>query len=333
MNENRMSVSNKLSKSKSYSFTPRAITVKMPKPPKTRRIKFSNNFNISEKGSFGSDGIKITIGNKIQDPHLEYQPGPADYEVPSDYNSLHRIYHKIVFPKDESRKKKDEDPIPNYVLLPQDVPTPIYIPKLYKFEKRSPKTEPKEQKLPKENKEPIDKKGSNDKNKPKEKKHRHKVKKRDVFSIVPLDNNPKIGPGYYNPNYPSPSCNVPNLSKDPKRGSWMIREEGPGPGMYSPKIPFTDSYSFSKHNPRNKGTYIYAIDKFIINIPNKYPETELNEYLLSTPEVQDFIRELSELILNNKPEDPVGYIRNTYFHLKTSLKMKELSSERNFEMF
>ena len=307
-----------------YNFVPKTPTAKTPVPPNLRRFKFTSNVSSITSGDFGKDAIKITIGNRP----LEFKPpfpnpGPSDYQ-PRDVSSSRKIYHTFERSKPRSNPATLTSNI-GFITPPKEQLVPITIPK----SERPPLYNATDTpgfiyEIPH---------GLSTKS--------HKISGHIESSFRGDDSNAKLGPGYYSPTYNLfPISCTPNLSSDPKRGEWMIAPSGPAPGQYSPKYIQVNEPSYaigrksrpSRRNPPKNNTKLFAIDAFIINLPKTFEERDVLRYFTEEPEVREFIHEISDLVLVNKPDDPIGFIRNYYSQFKPA--KEDLSRiKKNIDMF
>ena len=312
---------------KEYSFVPRTPTAKMPRTPNTKRIKFANTFSPMDKGNFGKDAIKITIGNRMTPPRDPFQnPGPSDY-YPRDIETSRKIYHTFAKSKKEENNQTLTSNI-GFIIPPKEKTVVIQIPKserppIYQISD----TPGYVYNIP----EPSSPRG-------------HKIANRQSSVFRSDDENTKIGPGTYSPptSTLTRSCQV-NMHSNPKRGDWMIGPQLPAPGQYSPnEIKVNEpSYIIGKRSRPKKRydgteervkTRIFAIDAFIINLPVSFDEKDVLLYLTENPGVRDFLHEIGELVLSEKPDDPIGFIRNAYSQFRTTTK-DPFSVKKNIAMF
>ena len=306
-----------------YNFVAKTPKAKMPTPPNMRRFKYTSNFKAVGTGDFGKDAVKITIGNRP----LEYKPpfpnpGPAEYQ-PRDLDSFKKIYHTF----EKSKPKTD------YRTLTSNIPF-INPPKEHTVCVTIPKTE-------RPPLYPINDYPGYIYEIP------HGLDTRSHLISGSIESSfrgseSKIGPGYYNPNFNLFEVGyTPNLSADPKRGEWMISPSGPAPGQYSPKYTQVNEPSYaigrksirSRRNQNTKNnTQLFAIGSFIINIPKTFEERDVLRYLTEEPDIRDFLQEITDLVSKDKPDDPIGYIRNHFAKFKP---VKEIPAfvKKNIEMF
>lgn len=316
-------ISSTHSKKRCLNFVPVTPRVSLPKPPQTIRIKYVTNFKTTERGSFGADAPKITIGsmpNTYKDPFANL--GPADYTMP-DPNSRKILYQ---IPK-SYRKDTTENLTKNieYIMPPPLKTIAVKIPNserppLYNL---SDAPGPCKYDIP-YGLTPTGHKISN-------------VKHRGIFEVNSPEN---LGPGCYDVQYDRSITGVTaKISVDPKRGDWMIASKNPGPGEYTPVVKVKEpSYLIgkksrpSRHNTNQNNSTLYAIDAFYINLPKDIDSKEVLMYLTEEPAVRDFIHELAELVFFAKPADPIGYIRNYYSKFRPN--RQDISKvKKNLEMF
>lgn len=311
-------------KKRVLNFTAVTPRISIPKPPQTIRIKYVTNFNSTEKGSFGDDAPKFTIGvrkNDYKDPYAI--PGPSDYTMPN--LDAGKIPYKI--PR-SPRKDTTENYTANidFIMPPPLKSVAVKIPN----SPRQPLYELSDAPGPCKYNIPY---GLTPRG--------HKIsvaKTRDVFEPV-LSNS--LGPGCYDIHYDNTITGVSaKISTDPKRGDWMIASKNPGPGEYTPVDKVKESSYLigkksrpSKHRQENQpNSNLYAIDAFYINLPKSIDPKEVLMYLTEEPAVREFIHEIGEIVFDRKPDDPIGYIRNYYSQFKPN-RQNINKVKKNLEMF
>lgn len=284
----------------------------------TTRSKFAGKFAFLSS-NFGKDAPKITIGTSRREslPSV-FSPGPGTYDPPRQPLS-HRLDH--IFPR--SREEKNATTLTShidYINQPQfperrsikigkrdghdffflnDSPGPSYLPE----------------------------------NKP-----TGRVPKIGLrFRSRSVESGP--GPGTYDPNdsfmY---STRVTQLASGAgKRTAWMVGDKNPGPGAYNPETtlakPREPSFTIggrSRPNRRrdkkmgNVKPVQLGIDVFLITIKDpKMSEAEIMDYVRSHGELKSVLHEVMAEILEEKPEAPVGYMRDYFRRMRIEMYGEE----------
>ena len=146
--------------------------------------------------------------------------------------------------------------------------------------------------------------------------HSHKILPRESFIVEQKDIPPVAS---YTPQWVAiphgPAYTVPNNSK---RGEWITDgvEETPGPGAYTaqeakPRGPTFGAKS-RKQKPAQSEQTLMVIDRIPVNLGKFVNAAKVKKYVHNHPELVQFVHEMFELVLNEKPENPVEFLRQTY---------------------
>lgn len=296
----------------------RVRTVKPPvtKYPKTPRPMRSFGATktgtlIAFKSDFGKDSPRYTIGSSRPEGKPGYiYPGPGEYNPLQHDRKIPHVISKSPPPKPRVSLTANID-LYNASQFPSGVP--ISIPKSPRppFYQENDMPGPSDYHIPNNTLSPRSHKISSGIYK----------EKLDNFP-APTDYNPMFDVFRHTPSFKF------NEVKD--RTSWMNAEETPGPGNYSPNHSITISkepiFSFgAKSRPRTRRWASpeppkkkkYAIGCFYVGIPEEeFSERYVNKYLANHTEIKDFIDEITEYVLENKPEDPISATRDYCIKLR-----------------
>ena len=137
------------------------------------------------------------------------------------------------------------------------------------------------------------------------------------------------GPGHYSPKF--------NLSKGPMitlpvraRVDGMGEEPTPGPGHYDPQGPQDRSIGHSLCGHANTGrkrarsslpgfgSDLLAIGPVMVRMSKLEDPADCRRYLAKHSELKGFVGELYEMVLETRPDDPLGMIREHFAAIKES---------------
>lgn len=256
---------------------------------------------------FGRDAIKITIGNRPSPPQPRFStPGPSEYGRPELPNR--RI--PISFPR--SPRANERPPLTSNIdfIGPQSHldTRSIILPRTPRafYEYKSDTPGPGVYDIP----DTLSKKSF------------------QIRNIVKSERtNDTPGPGSYEPCYSQidigKTIMIGTGVKD--RTKWLVLENNPGAGTYDPRTTLCyprDTFKTIGRKSRPKRSHKYnpppgpfrpfAVGGFIINLKNGMTPYSMRHFLLDFPEIKEFLDEIQCLILRDKPDNALEYLRN-YF--------------------
>ena len=145
------------------------------------------------------------------------------------------------------------------------------------------------------------------------------------------------GPGAYNPDFvlrkpPEYKFTTPTLRFD-----WLNdRRNNPSPGSYNPVILEKQAPAYtigaksrlasdkiwqsSKSQVRKRKIYTpFPMGKFIFRLDETMTVQEVRQYVSKHKSLVRIVNKMIEMVLLEKPEDPVGFIREYFFQLKDKI--------------
>lgn len=168
--------------------------------------------------------------------------------------------------------------------------------------------------------------------------HRILSSGRDYNSESAKANTDPIGPGAYNVKYTLLTKREPsyNIGDSSSRGNWMTASESSvGPGSYNPVVTTKKEPQWSigkKSRPSGNSRYefidydekikrkasknvpkdLIAVDQLIIHLEILKDPKGARSYIVNHPQLRNIVHQILELVLAEKPDNPVAFIEN-YF--------------------
>ena len=262
------------------------------------------------QSSFGKDAPKISIGcSRPQPVFPNRDPGPGAY-TPKDPGESRKIYHQIPKAVDKPIKSETADiNFINYRVFPKirpqticktghqdyfsfdpNIPGPVYDPPST-FSNKGHKIEPLRT-------------------------------ERKIQDSTP-------GPGYYSPKDDPPKGSF-FYTTSPRNTDHYAKSIAPGPGTYNPnfyaELSVQPRWSIGKKGrfrkrrkcdppevPKGK---LIGISSFLVQLDPSMNESDVLKFVANHPELKLLITEVIDQILVDKPENPLGYIREYFMALK-----------------
>ena len=147
-------------------------------------------------------------------------------------------------------------------------------------------------------------------------KQSHRILPRESFIVEQKDIPPVAS---YTPQWVAiprgPAYTVPNNSK---RGEWITDgvEVTPGPGAYSTQEEKLRGPTFGaksrKAKPAPEPGQNLLIDRVNVNLSKFVNPKKVKKYVHNHPDLVQFVHEMFDLVLTEKPDDPVEFLRMTY---------------------
>lgn len=141
------------------------------------------------------------------------------------------------------------------------------------------------------------------------------------------------GAGEYSPKDPAEKHRPEYQFSGPKRrDNWLDSDthRNPGPSHYRPKVKVTQKKepewtigeksrrSSRRKHPNPPKSRFFGVDRFIVPLDASENLDADWKYIDSHPDIRDLIHFLMDRIIREKPEDPVGFIREYYMGMKGS---------------
>lgn len=169
-------------------------------------------------------------------------------------------------------------------------------------------------------------------------KHAHLICSGSYTQKSTSDDTP--GPGTYEPNKVSlESSPLYSFSGPSRRDDWIFAlDKTPGPGRYeNNKLKLTKSvpvWTFGEKSRKrnNKPVKHLVIHPFIVKIDNGVDFHLASKYL-DKHKIKDFINEIYENVIRDKPENPLLYIAEKYWNEKVEYDLKHPKEEDPFDVY
>lgn len=261
-------------------------------------------------GNFGKDAPKFTIPSSRRDntPPIPL-PGPGAYNVPDnlDYRKI-----KPVFPTSRPQtvavSPTANAEIPDIRTFPETKPVTIGTRDKFTYY------------------DVIDTPGPNYAPSSDLDRKTHRILSRNDNERV-IEETKNLGPGAYNVTNPSlPRPPAFNFAGPKHRDDWMIDKQGiPGPGSYvfNPNSLLTREPNWSigrksrlnrrdRHSTPPQPKDLIAVDQCYVNLALLPNPKAARQYIMVHPEIRQVVHQLLEIVLDEKPEDPIQFLHDIF---------------------
>jgi hypothetical protein len=109
-----------------------------------------------------------------------------------------------------------------------------------------------------------------------------------------------------------PAC---GLYGPKSRDEWLIDRKNTPPNKHSPKHPATSAPMYTigyKSRTDQKKFVPFGVGCFVVRLYEGVTVAQARRYLIDHPKLKDVVETIFELVLREKPEDPLGCLR-AYF--------------------
>ena len=283
-------------------------------------IRYKAEYGKPSIGTFGSDAPMFTISSSRRNKVSRFQtPGPGAYNPPIEPQENLKIKRRIpiaqrdvdkgsltmnidfidkaIFPNKEIGKTIGTKSGGTFYMI-NDSPGPSYVPKST-----------------------LSTRG-------------HKITSR----TGKRNDNDNPGPGKYSPTNPAMPKAPSYTCQGPKdRSKWLVTENNPSPSEYSPKmnnvlrkqpqwtIGEKSRRTKTRQNPNPPKSRFIAIDYFVIPLGLDADIEADKKYIDEHPAIREMIRDVMEIIMEFKPDDPLDYMRQYFSRFKKPPKQPKES--------